>query len=92
VTSRPRCWQTTVAGVLQPLSAEHSWKRLSKRKVVGILLGLAGFFLPWLVTFPGLSFLGHVTLGIEQHHGRIEVANVPEGGAAFTVHLPTAGQ
>jgi signal transduction histidine kinase len=29
---------------------------------------------------------------IEQHHGRIAVANVPEGGAAFTVQLPVAGQ
>ncbi|MBK9138347.1 MAG: DASS family sodium-coupled anion symporter [Verrucomicrobia bacterium] len=37
---------------------------MNTRKAVGILLGLAGFCLPWLVTFPGLSFPGHVTLGV----------------------------
>lgn len=38
--------------------------RMNKRKVVGIFLGLLGFFLPWVIQFPGLSFPGHVTLGI----------------------------
>jgi sodium-dependent dicarboxylate transporter 2/3/5 len=37
---------------------------MNTRKAAGILLGLAGFCLPWLVTFPGLSFPGHVTLGV----------------------------
>jgi sodium-dependent dicarboxylate transporter 2/3/5 len=37
---------------------------MKTRQWIGIMLGLAGFALPWLVQFPGLSFPGHVTLGI----------------------------
>lgn len=48
----------------EPLSGQHSCARMNKRKVVGILLGLVGFLVPWVVQFPGLSFPGHVTLGI----------------------------
>lgn len=37
---------------------------MKTRQWLGVLLGLAGFALPWWVEFPGLSFPGHVTLGI----------------------------
>ncbi len=37
---------------------------MKTRQWIGIVLGLAGLALPWLVEFPGLSFPGHVTLGI----------------------------
>lgn len=37
---------------------------MNKRRIIGVLLGLAGFFLPWCVELPGLSFPGQVTLGI----------------------------
>ncbi len=37
---------------------------MKARQWLGVCLGLAGFALPWWVAFPGLSFPGHVTLGI----------------------------
>lgn len=37
---------------------------MNKRKTIGVLLGLVGFFLPWFIELPGLSFPGQVTLGV----------------------------
>lgn len=34
------------------------------KRIVGLLLGIAGFLIPWLINFPGLSFAGHMALGI----------------------------
>ncbi len=34
------------------------------KKIAGLLLGIIGFLLPLLVNFPGLSFAGHLALGI----------------------------
>lgn len=34
------------------------------RQWIGFGLGVTGFLLPWLVTWPGLSFPGQVTLAI----------------------------
>jgi sodium-dependent dicarboxylate transporter 2/3/5 len=33
-------------------------------KIAGLLLGIAGFILPLFISLPGLSFAGHLTLGI----------------------------
>lgn len=33
-------------------------------RIVGILLGCLGFFLPFIITLPGLSFAGHIALSI----------------------------
>ncbi|MBK9138345.1 MAG: cyclic nucleotide-binding domain-containing protein [Verrucomicrobia bacterium] len=42
---------------------------------------------------PGLGLGLAIARGIvEQHRGRIEVTDAPEGGAVFTVFLPVAGQ
>ena len=37
---------------------------MNTTKTAGLLLGLAGFILPLLITLPGLSFAGHIALGI----------------------------
>lgn len=37
---------------------------MKTKRLLGILLGFAGFALPFFVQFPGLGFTGHVTLGI----------------------------
>lgn len=37
---------------------------MNTTKTAGLLLGLAGFMLPLLITLPGLSFAGHIALGI----------------------------
>lgn len=37
---------------------------LNYKTITGLLLGIAGLFLPLLFQFPGLSFAGHLTLGI----------------------------
>lgn len=38
--------------------------KLSKLQLFGLVLGVAGFVAPLLVTLPGLSFAGHMALGI----------------------------
>lgn len=37
---------------------------MNKRKIIGVSLGLVGFFLPLFIELPGLGFPGQVTLGI----------------------------
>lgn len=37
---------------------------VNKTRLVGLVLGLLGFLIPYLVTFPGLTFAGHVALSI----------------------------
>jgi sodium-dependent dicarboxylate transporter 2/3/5 len=37
---------------------------MTKKQMLGLVLGLVGFVVPWLVELPGLSFTGQVTLGI----------------------------
>jgi sodium-dependent dicarboxylate transporter 2/3/5 len=37
---------------------------MNTTKTAGLLLGLAGFILPLFITLPGLSFAGHIALGI----------------------------
>lgn len=37
---------------------------MSKVKLTGLILGLAGFLLPILITFPGLSLAGHLAMSI----------------------------
>lgn len=37
---------------------------MSASKLAGLILGLTSFFLPLLITLPGLSFAGHIALGI----------------------------
>jgi len=37
---------------------------MNKVKITGLILGLIGFAIPLLVTFPGLSFAGHLALSI----------------------------
>lgn len=37
---------------------------LSKTQITGLFLGIAGFILPLIVTFPGLSFAGHLAMSI----------------------------
>jgi sodium-dependent dicarboxylate transporter 2/3/5 len=37
---------------------------MTKKKLAGLVLGLVGFVVPWLVDLPGLNFAGQVTLGI----------------------------
>lgn len=34
------------------------------KKIVGLALGITGFLIPWFMNFPGLSFAGHMALGI----------------------------
>jgi len=48
-------------------AARREWRDLlfmKTKRLLGIVLGLAGFALPFFVQFPGLGFTGHVTLGI----------------------------
>lgn len=37
---------------------------VNKTRLAGLILGLLGFLIPYLVTFPGLTFAGHVALSI----------------------------
>jgi solute carrier family 13 (sodium-dependent dicarboxylate transporter), member 2/3/5 len=37
---------------------------MNATKLTGLILGLCGFFLPLIITLPGLSFAGHLALGI----------------------------
>jgi solute carrier family 13 (sodium-dependent dicarboxylate transporter), member 2/3/5 len=39
-------------------------RNMTTKKIVGIVLGLAGFLMPWFFDIPGLNFAGEVTLGI----------------------------
>lgn len=37
---------------------------MTKAKLTGLILGLVGFFLPMIITFPGLSLAGHFAMSI----------------------------
>lgn len=39
-------------------------KSISHKQIIGVIIGVSGFFLPQLLTIPGLSEAGHVAMGI----------------------------
>jgi solute carrier family 13 (sodium-dependent dicarboxylate transporter), member 2/3/5 len=37
---------------------------MKTKQILGLILGVIGFFIPWFIDIPGLNFAGQVTLGI----------------------------
>jgi sodium-dependent dicarboxylate transporter 2/3/5 len=37
---------------------------MNTKQILGLILGIVGFFIPWFIEIPGLNFAGQVTLGI----------------------------